>query len=332
MAALPVGVPCHTIIATFGTRSSESRTRTQHRSTHSADTPAQPSPRRESNPRVRHTKTASCHYITRAVHITSSTSCSEPLVPNSGERPAGVEPAHPPWQGDRLPLHHGRVSITSQTSGSGGNRTHVHLLKRQAPSQRRTHFRLALAGSGPHGSRTRTLPLDRRLLYQRSFWTVHVTSTSRWRRNRTPQDGAVGFGDRVRSQTRSPPVIPSTPCGSRTRPKRLERPPTSPEVERGVPVSSAPRPQNETGRGSLVPPAGAVATHMARQGFIRSYRSDRSEPLRLRLQDARPYQDPDLTHNPLPNRPRDTSPSRRRHHSSLEVRCSRARGSWLYRV
>ena len=25
------------------------------------------------------------------------------------ERPAGVEPAHPPWQGDRQPLHHGRV-------------------------------------------------------------------------------------------------------------------------------------------------------------------------------------------------------------------------------
>ena len=25
------------------------------------------------------------------------------------ERPAGVEPAHPPWQGSRLPLHHGRV-------------------------------------------------------------------------------------------------------------------------------------------------------------------------------------------------------------------------------
>jgi hypothetical protein len=25
------------------------------------------------------------------------------------ERPAGVEPAHPPWQGSRLPLHHGRL-------------------------------------------------------------------------------------------------------------------------------------------------------------------------------------------------------------------------------
>ena len=27
----------------------------------------------------------------------------------SSERPAGVEPARPPWQGDRLPLHHGRA-------------------------------------------------------------------------------------------------------------------------------------------------------------------------------------------------------------------------------
>ena len=25
------------------------------------------------------------------------------------ERPAGIEPAHPPWQGSRLPLHHGRL-------------------------------------------------------------------------------------------------------------------------------------------------------------------------------------------------------------------------------
>jgi hypothetical protein len=106
--------------------------------------------------------------------------------------------------------HFGRVACycyttdASPTSGSGGNRTHVNLLKRQAPSQRRTHFRFALAGSGPHGSRTRALPLDRRPLYRLSFWTV--IPTSRWRRNRTPQDSAVGFGDRVRSQTQSPPI------------------------------------------------------------------------------------------------------------------------------
>ena len=31
------------------------------------------------------------------------------LRPDWSERPAGVEPAHPPWQGDRLPLHHGRL-------------------------------------------------------------------------------------------------------------------------------------------------------------------------------------------------------------------------------
>ena len=30
---------------------------------------------------------------------------------DSEERPAGVEPALPPWQGDRLPLHHGRVVV-----------------------------------------------------------------------------------------------------------------------------------------------------------------------------------------------------------------------------
>ena len=25
------------------------------------------------------------------------------------ERVEGIEPSHPPWQGDRLPLHHGRM-------------------------------------------------------------------------------------------------------------------------------------------------------------------------------------------------------------------------------
>lgn len=34
------------------------------------------------------------------------------------------------------------------------------------------------------------------------------------------------------------PIEPSTPCGSRTRPLRLERPPTSPEVQRGIRVST----------------------------------------------------------------------------------------------
>lgn len=36
------------------------------------------------------------------------------------ERPVGVEPTLPPWQGSRLPLHHGRVLLLI---GAGGIRT-----------------------------------------------------------------------------------------------------------------------------------------------------------------------------------------------------------------
>lgn len=32
------------------------------------------------------------------------------------KRPAGVEPAHPPWQGSRLPLHHGRIESLVELS------------------------------------------------------------------------------------------------------------------------------------------------------------------------------------------------------------------------
>ena len=45
------------------------------------------------------------------------------------ERPAGIEPAHPPWQGSRLPLHHGRLCVTTnlsrnQSTGPDSNRRH----------------------------------------------------------------------------------------------------------------------------------------------------------------------------------------------------------------
>ena len=44
------------------------------------------------------------------------------------ERPAGVEPARPPWQGGRQPLHHGRVLRSpncQRARAPGGTRTHV---------------------------------------------------------------------------------------------------------------------------------------------------------------------------------------------------------------
>ena len=34
-----------------------------------------------------------------------------PPLKADAERPAGVEPAHLPWQSSRLPLHHGRCFI-----------------------------------------------------------------------------------------------------------------------------------------------------------------------------------------------------------------------------
>jgi hypothetical protein len=40
-----------------------------------------------------------------AEYVTASSSLTRRA---SLERPAGIEPAFPPWQGSRLPLHHGR--------------------------------------------------------------------------------------------------------------------------------------------------------------------------------------------------------------------------------
>ncbi len=52
------------------------------------------------------------------------------------KRPAGVEPALPPWQGSRLPLHHGRVESLVELSkirAPGGTRTHVAALRVRGP-------------------------------------------------------------------------------------------------------------------------------------------------------------------------------------------------------
>ena len=145
------------------------------------------SPRRESNPHVRHTKTASCHYITRASTtyqldiIKSAQRDSNPHIRHGKAvrshyiMGATIDSTSGGIRTRETTLEEWRVAATPQThqahrtSGSGGNRTHIYLFKRQAPGQFRTHFRYALAGSGLHGSRTRTLPLDKRPLYRLSF-------------------------------------------------------------------------------------------------------------------------------------------------------------------
>lgn len=161
----------------------------------------------------------------------------------------------------------------NETSGSGGNRTHVHLLKRQAPRQRRTHFR-----SGPEGNRTPVLLLDRETATPLARGTVLAI---------TNHESAGGGGIEPRRQSRRfwrPSAFPdaittcselsSTPCGSRTRPKRLERPPTSPEVERGT----APRTQKKKPAGGRFYPRPARMPLHGVPGVIRSYPVDGAHP------------------------------------------------------
>ena len=68
------------------------------------------------------------------------------------KRPAGVEPALPPWQGGRLPLHHGRVKvcrIVKEPRAPGGTRTLVAALRVRCPCRWTTS---AITLSGTRGT------------------------------------------------------------------------------------------------------------------------------------------------------------------------------------
>lgn len=105
----------------------------------------------------------------------------------------------------------------------------------------------------------------------------------------------------------------STPCGSRTRPLRLERPPTSPEVQRGIFREHCTEKAN-------------------RPGVFGDPRPARVSRLAQRVTHRYPY-NPDLTRLPssLRRRPQDADSSRRSRQGRRpydEVQCSGARGSW----
>ena len=64
---------------------------------------------------------------------------------------AGVEPALPPWQGDRLPLHHGAIQsvpIVKEPRAPGGTRTLVTALRVRYPRRWTTS---AFVSVGPEG-------------------------------------------------------------------------------------------------------------------------------------------------------------------------------------
>ena len=101
-----------------------------------------------------------------------------PLV-DFAKRPAGVEPALPPWQGSRLPLHHGRLSrrqiVKQQTAEQRSDQRSITELHIGCPLSADSRFQpppfRPTAGGGPvsrtcssgiAGTRTLTRPVKSR--------------------------------------------------------------------------------------------------------------------------------------------------------------------------
>jgi hypothetical protein len=178
--------------------------------------------------------------------------------------------------------HFGRVACccyttdASRTSGSGGNRTHVNLFKRQAPRQRRTHFRFQPAI--PRGleppifsvTGRRPLQLAHGTVFQQVAEESNPAGLSRrfWRPS--------AFPDAVATCISSPsPTVPRAgvePDLSGLKDHRPHR--KSNGAYRRTTLSNRPRQRagskSEPAGGRFLPPAGAVAI-TGSPGVIRSY-------------------------------------------------------------
>ena len=82
------------------------------------------------------------------------------------ERPAGVEPAHPPWQGDRLPLHHGRFGWKpncqgAKSTGRDSNPRHRMTTLRAVPGAVSLPLSRPVLVSGTGGHRTHIVRFKR---------------------------------------------------------------------------------------------------------------------------------------------------------------------------
>ncbi|VTT97267.1 unnamed protein product [Gemmataceae bacterium] len=121
------------------------------------------------------------------------------------EHPAGLAPATPPWEGGMFattPRTH-----TNSDSGSGGNRTHVILLKRQALEP--------ASATLPSASCTGLEPVSpARQAGRHTRFVTGRSSPTAGRGGIEPHGHvATGLGNRLRSQTQSPPVKPVPRAG-----------------------------------------------------------------------------------------------------------------------
>lgn len=81
--------------------------------------------------------TISCSRSTRPE---KTTPCQTFPHPDNEERPARIELAIPPWQGDGLPLHHGRLLLAQpncqRSRAPSEDRTHAAALRKRCHSTR----------------------------------------------------------------------------------------------------------------------------------------------------------------------------------------------------
>jgi hypothetical protein len=81
--------------------------------------------------------TISC---SRSTRHEKATPCQAFPHPDNEERPARIELAIPPWQGDGLPLHHGRLLLAQpncqRSRAPSEDRTHAAALRKRCHSTR----------------------------------------------------------------------------------------------------------------------------------------------------------------------------------------------------
>lgn len=137
----------------------------------------------ESNPHIRHGKATGSRYIMGALGRQRP----------STVHPAGVAPAKPLWKSGVLLLHHGR---TRTVEAVGIEPTCTCLRGRPLANVGHTSAAIPRGLEPPIFSVTGRRPLQ----------LAHGIECQQVAEESNPAGRAVGFGDRARSQTRSPPV------------------------------------------------------------------------------------------------------------------------------
>ena len=106
--------------------------------------------------------------------------------PDNEERPARIELAIPPWQGDGLPLHHGRLLLAQpncqRSRAPSENRTHAAALRKRCHSTRPSVLIHSVGSVGIEptsaGLRDRCITLSATVPHQSARWELNPRPAS----------------------------------------------------------------------------------------------------------------------------------------------------------